>query len=76
VVDIGYVLHPLGTGFSKVQAIRVADEAFILEIPREEGGVITMPRPLYPAEGQPGRGKRFAITPRKEGSATDPQSKQ
>jgi len=74
-VDIGYVLHPLGTGFSRVQAIRVADEAFIFEIPREEGGVIPMPTPLYPAEGQPGRKKRFAITPRKEGSATDPKSK-
>jgi hypothetical protein len=75
IVDIGYVLHPLGIGFSRVQAIRVADEAFIFEIPREEGGAIQMPTPLHPREGQPGQKKLFEITPRKEGSPTDPKSK-
>ncbi len=75
VVDVGYVLDPLGLGFVKVQAIRVFNEAFIFEIPREQEGVVRMPRPLHPAGVETGSKKPFVLNPaRKKSSGTEPKS--
>lgn len=74
IVDIGWVLDPLGAGFLKIQAVRLYDESFVLEIPREKGGVISMPSPLHGPEGDRGRAKRFEISSRKEESGPDPKA--
>jgi hypothetical protein len=62
VVDIGYVPDPLRTGIAAVQAIRLIDEALIMEIPREEDHTIKMPQPLHGRDSETGRGKRFEIS--------------
>ena len=69
IVDIGYVFNQLRTGFTEVQAIRVAGTKFILSIPREEDGTVTMPMPLNPTG--PDTRPRFNINPRREGSGPD-----
>ena len=66
VVDVGYTLNPLRTDIARVQAIRLIDEAFILEIPREESGTILMPRPLPETPSSP----RFEISSREEQSGS------
>jgi hypothetical protein len=68
IVDIGYVFNQLRTGFTEVQAIRVADTGFILSIPREEGGAIPMPLPLPGSNPPP----RFNINRRTEGTGEGP----
>ncbi len=65
-VDIGYVLNGLHTGFSEVQVIRLVDTAFVMSIPREEDGSITMPLSLDPNGDS--SGDRFRIVPRREAS--------
>jgi hypothetical protein len=66
IVDIGYVFNQLRTGFREVQAIRVADTGFILSIPREEDGTVSMPMPLRDPNSP-----RFNITARTEDSGDD-----
>jgi len=66
VVDVGYVLNPLRTGFADVQAVRVFDEAFLMNFPCEEGRLATMPRPLHGAASEIGRRTRFEISAREE----------
>jgi hypothetical protein len=73
IVDIGYVPDPLGDGFAKVQAVRLFDEAFILEIPREEGGVIPMPLPLHGPDSEIGPKKRFGISQEKKKTEKTPR---
>ena len=71
IVDIGYVFNLLRTGFTEVQAIRVADTGFVLSIPRSEDGTVTMPLPIQPTG--PNAPPRFNINRRREvrGSGQD-----
>lgn len=67
-VDIGYVLNGLHTGIRDVQAIRLADTAFVMNFPEEADGSISMPLGLdLDPDGGKG-GSRFIIVPRREGA--------
>lgn len=66
IVDVGFVLNDLGTGFRDVQAIRVKDTAFIMSFPRAgSAAVMPLPRPLI-GPGSP----RFIITKRNEADSS------
>ena len=69
VVDVGYVLNALRTGFGDVQAVRVVDEAFVMNFPRDKNRTITMPQPIHGSNTERSAGKRFTISPRKQKSS-------
>jgi hypothetical protein len=59
ILDIGYVLNELGTGFRDVQVIRVLGTEYVMSLPRVEDGTVQMPSNLF-ENGTPS-GRRFEI---------------
>jgi hypothetical protein len=70
-VDIGYVLNDLRTGIRDAQVVRIVGTKFVMSLPRENDGTISMPLPLPfgSDRGNSGSSPLFEILPRREGQS-------